>query len=166
MRSEINASEGAVKVCEIRKIPRHSREGGNPQFPRTREFNVPLPNAQEKYSVIPAKAGIHSTRHSREGGNPQFPRTREFIVPLPNAQEKHSVIPAKAGMMYLFYSIPGIWAMDSRNGWNGMNSCMCGNDVMVLCGYDVSGQSGRCSRFPFSLNSRMRGNCGFPPSRE
>ena len=60
---------------------RHSREGGNPQFPRTREFIVLLPQCLKKYSVILAKAGIHTIRHSREGGNPQFPRTREFIVP-------------------------------------------------------------------------------------
>ena len=37
---------------------RHSREGGNPQLPRTREFTDPLPDAREKYSVIPAFAGM------------------------------------------------------------------------------------------------------------
>ena len=68
----------------VHPIIRHSREGGNPQFPRMREFIVPLLQHPKKYSVIPAKAGIHPIiRHSREGGNPQFPRMREFIVPLP-----------------------------------------------------------------------------------
>ena len=82
MRSEINASEGAVKVCEIRKIPRHSREDGNPphpSFPRRRE-STPS-------SVIPAKAGIYN---SRACGNSSSR--------YPNAQEKHCVIPAFAGM--------------------------------------------------------------------
>ena len=69
-------------------IIRHSREGGNPQFPRTREFNekkhhpdrpdttfphrttsTPFPRRRESTTPI--------IRHSREGGNPQFPRTRE-----------------------------------------------------------------------------------------
>ena len=40
---------------ESTPIIRHSREGGNPQFPRTREFIVPFPNTRDKYSVIPAK---------------------------------------------------------------------------------------------------------------
>ena len=113
----------------------NSREGRNPQFPRTREFFVPLPQHLKKYSVIPAKAGIHNsrargnstthtprknTRHSREGGNPQFPSTRpqerkntpsfprrrESIIPadagihrpIPQRPKKYSVIPAKAGI--------------------------------------------------------------------
>ena len=53
---------------------RHSREGGNPQFPRMREFIVPLPRHPRKTpppfprrresipAVIPAKAGIHNSR--------------------------------------------------------------------------------------------------------
>ena len=60
---------------------RHSREGGNPQFPRMREFIVPLPRHPRK-----------TPRHSREGENqyqPSFPRRRESIP---------SVIPAKAGI--------------------------------------------------------------------
>ena len=51
-----------------------------------------------------------------------------------------------------------------RRWGSGQDSCFRGNDVeVVLCGDEVSGRSGRCF---FSLNSRMRGNCGFPPSRE
>ena len=71
--------------AEIHPIIRHSREGGNLQFPRMQEFIVPLPQRPKK-----------TLRHSREGGNPQFPRMREFIVPLPQRPKKHSVIPAKA----------------------------------------------------------------------
>ena len=33
-----------------------------PSFPRRREFIVPLPQRPKKYSVIPAKAGIHNSR--------------------------------------------------------------------------------------------------------
>ena len=72
------------------KTLRHSREGGNPQFPRMREFNVPLPQRprktlrhSQKHSVIPAKAGIHNFRAC---GN----STSHY----PNAREKHSAIPA------------------------------------------------------------------------
>ena len=86
------------------KTLRHSREGGNPQFPRMREFNEntiqtdQTPHSHtglpQRLNVIPAHAGIHRPigpmpekntasfpkilRHSREGGNPQFPRMREF----------------------------------------------------------------------------------------
>ena len=94
---------------------RHSREGGNPQFPRMREFIDPLPqrpNTRKNTSsflqkrestppVIPAKAGIHNSRVMRE-----------FIDPLPQRlntrkntssflQKREStppVIPAKAGI--------------------------------------------------------------------
>ena len=52
---------------------RHSREGGNPQLPRTREFIVPLPRRPRK-----------TLCHSREGGNPphhsSFPRRRESTI--------------------------------------------------------------------------------------
>ena len=62
------------------KTLRHSREGGNLQFPRMREFIVPLPSFPRRR-------------------NPQFPRMREFIVPLLRQHpKKHSVIPAKAGI--------------------------------------------------------------------
>ena len=40
-----------------------------PSFPRTREFIVLLPQCLKKYSVIPAKAEIHTIRHSRLRGN-------------------------------------------------------------------------------------------------
>ena len=118
VRSEINASEGGklskcVKSGKYSVIPakarihrpttsmpekdtpsfpktlRHSREGGNPQFPRMREFNDPLPQRPRKtlrhspkHSVIPAKAGIHN---SRACGN----STSHY----PDAREKHSIIP-------------------------------------------------------------------------
>ena len=89
---------------------RHSREGGNPQFPRTREFIVPLPQHPKKYSVIPptpsfprrresiipAHAGIHRPLSSH------YPNTRKntpsIPVPLPQHPKKYSVIPAKAGI--------------------------------------------------------------------
>ena len=37
-------------------------EKNTPSFPQRREFTVPLP--QKKYSVIPAKAGIHIPAHA------------------------------------------------------------------------------------------------------
>ena len=74
---------------------RHSREGGNPQFPRTREFIVPLHQSPKKHSAIPAKAEIHPiTRHSCKGGNPPHHPPflqRQESTPLP-------VIPAEAGI--------------------------------------------------------------------
>ena len=70
------------------KTLRHSREGGNPQFPRNCGNSTShYPNTQKKHSAIPAKTysaiPAKTLRHSREGGNPQFPRMREFNVPLP-----------------------------------------------------------------------------------
>ena len=102
---------------------RHSREGGNPQFPRTREFNVPLPQHPKKtlrhsrkntppfprkHSVIPAKAGIHNSRACGNSTS-HYPNTQKkhSAIPLrhsrkagihthyPNTQKKHSAIPAK-----------------------------------------------------------------------
>ena len=95
-----------------RKILRHSREGGNP--------SPHYLNARRKYSVIPAKAGIHRpTIPMPEENTPSFPRRRESIAPLSqcprkilrhsreggnpsphylNARGKYFVIPAKAGI--------------------------------------------------------------------
>ena len=83
---------------------RHSREGGNPQLPRTREFIVPLPQRPRK-----------TLRHSHAGENPphhsSFPRRRESTITAHagihrpttrDAREKHSVIPAFAEMTLIF----------------------------------------------------------------
>ena len=79
---------------ESTPVIRHSREGGNPQFPRTREFNEntiqtdqsphshtgrPQRHSRENgnsapSSVIPAKTGIHPH-------HPSFPRRRESTIP-------------------------------------------------------------------------------------
>ena len=66
---------------------RHSREGGNPQFPRMREFIVPFPQHLKKYSFIPAKAGIQREK--------TLSRATRHIIP---AQDYLNVIPAKAGI--------------------------------------------------------------------
>ena len=60
MRSSYYPNTPATPVPE--KTLRHSREGGNLQFPRMREFHRPTTPMPEK-----------TLRHSREGGNPQFP---------------------------------------------------------------------------------------------
>ena len=63
-------------------LPRHSREGGNPQLPRTRgEFNEKKHPPDRPATAFPHRTSSTSElpqRHSREGGNPQLPRTREF----------------------------------------------------------------------------------------
>ena len=108
-----------LPLC-LRKILRHSREGGNP--------SAHYPNARGKYSVIPAKAGIHRPTISMpEENTPSFPRRRESIAPLSqcprkilrhsreggnpsphylNARGKYSVIPAKAGIHRPTISMP------------------------------------------------------------
>ena len=116
-------------MCEVRKILCHSREGGNssshclnarkntPSFPRRRESIVPLPQRPKKYSVIPAKAGIHNSRAcgnltETENGNTVqtdqytlFPRKtttsfpRRTTTSFPHGRESTpSVILAKAGI--------------------------------------------------------------------
>ena len=52
------------------KTLRHSREGGNPQFPRMREFNVPLPQRPRK-----------TLRHSRDSNS--SPRLLNEYNPAP-----------------------------------------------------------------------------------
>ena len=74
------------------KTLRHSREGGNPQFPRTREFNVPLLQCPEKNTPSFPKTLRHSQKHSIIPKN-----TPSFLKTLHHSQ-KHSVIPAKAGI--------------------------------------------------------------------
>ena len=108
-------------------IIRHSREGGNPQFPRTREFIVPLPQCPKKHSAIPAKTEIHPIiRHSREGGNPQFPR------PLPQCPNARKNTPPRGNLSSHYPNARKNTPFDSR---------LCGNDVeVVLCGNEVSGQ--------------------------
>ena len=84
-RQESTPSPAIPAKAGIYPISRHSREGGNPQFPRTREFIVPLHQSPKKHSAIPACAEIHPiTRHSCKGGNHH---------PITSA-----VIPAKAGI--------------------------------------------------------------------
>ena len=89
---ESTPSSAIPAKAGIHPIIRHSREGGNPQFPRTREFNkkkhhrptrhiIPTQNYLQRH---PTHAGIHPIiRHSREGGNshPSFPRRRESTIP-------------------------------------------------------------------------------------
>ena len=83
---------------------RHSREGGNPQFPRTREFIVPLPQCPKKHSVIPAKRGnpyYSSFHNSRVRGNSSshYPNARKNTPSFPRRQGSILfVIPAKAGI--------------------------------------------------------------------
>ena len=94
---------------ESNPIIRHSREGGNPQFPRMREFIDPYPNTRKKHHVIPAHAEIQPY-------HPSFPRRRESTIPahagirkkhhrpIPHTPQRHSrekstpssVIPAHA----------------------------------------------------------------------
>ena len=58
-----------------------------PSFPRMQESTVPLPRCSRKYSVIPAKAGIHIPAHAGIYTIlatpifqfPSFPRRREWI---------------------------------------------------------------------------------------
>ena len=83
------------RACGNSATLKHHCRGFTPQFPRMREFNVPLLQCprktlhhSQKHSVIPAKAGIHN---SRACGN----STSHYS----NAREKHSIIPACAGMM-------------------------------------------------------------------
>ena len=68
----------------LRKTHRHSREGGNPQFPRMREFNENTIQTDLTPS-FPHRTTSTSFPRRRES---TFPRMREFIVPLPHAQEK------------------------------------------------------------------------------
>ena len=102
----------------IHPIIRHFREGGNPQFPRTREFTVPLPQRPKKIlrhsrkgrnpsSVIPAKTSVIPARKGRNPSHhPSFPRRRESTIPAhagihrptTPTPKKYSVIPAKAGI--------------------------------------------------------------------
>ena len=124
------------KTASFPKILRHSREGGNPQFPRMREFNE---NTLQTDQTPHFHTGLPQ-RHSREGGNPQFPRMREFnenTIQTDQTPHSHTELPQR----------------HSREGGNdgvflGMMEC--------FFGYWSSG----------TLNSRMRGNYGFPPSRE
>ena len=72
----VRIADGSPRMWEFRefivllpqgpkKILRHSREGGNPQFPRMREFNEnTILTGQTPHSCT----GLHQ-RHSREGGN-------------------------------------------------------------------------------------------------
>ena len=118
---------------------RHSREGGNPQFPRMREFIVPLPrrpNTREKHSAIPAKK--HSSTPAKkysaipaknipsfpQKNIPSFPRMREFIVPLPrrpNTREKHSDTPAKKYSAIPAKNIPSFPQRTFRHSREGGN---------------------------------------------
>ena len=87
-------------ITRPEKILRHSREGGNPQFPRMREFNentvqtdqytsfprkttTSFPHRREPTpSVIPAKTRIHRpTITMPEKNTPSFPRRRESTIP-------------------------------------------------------------------------------------
>ena len=102
-------------MCDVRKILRHSRARGNSL--------THYPNARKKYSVIPAKAGIHIPAYAGiytilatpifqfpsfpnhllkfpqvQEKSTSFPRTWESLTHYPNARKKYSVIPAKAGI--------------------------------------------------------------------
>ena len=101
-RQESTPSSAIPAKAGIHPVIRHSREGGNPQFPRTREFNENTIQTDQ----TPHSCTGPPQRHSRagrnpphrpsfpQGGNPphrpSFPRRRES-TPL-------SVIPAKAGI--------------------------------------------------------------------
>ena len=90
------------KQTKIHPIPRHPHEGGNPQFPRTREFTVPIPQCPKKHSAIPSHAGIHRpiTPNARKN-TPSFPRTRESNPPAHQPsfpRRRESTIPAHAGI--------------------------------------------------------------------
>ena len=114
-----------------KKILRHSREGGNPQFPRMREFNENTIQTGPPHSCT----GLHQ-RHSREGGNPQFPRMREFnentIQTGPphsctGLHQRHSREGGNDGVFFSGIGVVGRW-----------NSRMRGNDVeVVLRGNEV-----------------------------
>ena len=95
----------AVIPAEVEIYPiRHSREGGNPQFPRMREFTVPLPRHLRKI-----------LRHSRKDGNDvevvlrgnevsgrsgwcffvEFPRTRELWIPAFAGMTEYFRVPSR-----------------------------------------------------------------------
>ena len=77
-----------------KKTLRHSREGGNPQFPRTREFNENIIQTDQTHH-------FHTEppqHHSREGRNspPHYPNTQKNTPSFPRRRE--STIPAHAGI--------------------------------------------------------------------
>ena len=95
----------AVIPAEVEIYPiRHSREGGNPQFPRMREFIDPLPRHLRKI-----------LRHSRKDGNDvevvlrgnevsgrsgwcffvEFPRTRELWIPAFAGMTEYFRVPSR-----------------------------------------------------------------------
>ena len=107
---------------ESTPVIRHSREGGNPQFPRTREFNEntiqtdqsphshtgrPQRHSHENgnpplSSVIPAKAGIHNSR--ARGNSTKTPsRPTSHLIPT---QDDLNVIPTKTGIHPCHPSFP------------------------------------------------------------
>ena len=98
----------------IHPVIRHSREGGNPQFPRMREFNekntiqtnqtphshtgLPQRHSRENGNpsfVIPAKAGIHNSRACGNSTEKTPSRPTRHITPT---QDYLNVIPTKAGI--------------------------------------------------------------------
>ena len=125
----------------------------NPQFPRMREFIVPLPQCPGKTHHHSRKGLLRHSRedllrHSREGGNPQFPRMREFIVPLPQSPGKthrHS----RKGLL-----------RHSREGRESVNSRACGNSSS-----HYPNAQDRHSR-KHIRHSREGGNPQFPRMRE
>ena len=150
------------RMRESNPIIRHSRKGGN----------------QTPSSVIPAKAGIHNSRACGNSSS-HYPNARKNTPPFPRMRESNpiirhsrkggnptpsSVIPAKAGIH---------------------NSRACGNSTKRntiqtdQTPHPHTGLPQRHSRFrgnagvfffghwgKRTMNSRLRGNCGFPPSRE
>ena len=85
------------------KTLRHSREGGNPQFPK---FIVPLPQCPRKTLRHPGGNPPRACGRKPEKNTPSFPRRRESTIPahagihrpITPHPRKHSVIPAKAGI--------------------------------------------------------------------
>ena len=101
----------------------HKARKNTPSFPRRRESIAPLSQCPKKYSVIPAKAGIHN---SRLRGNLTKTPSR-----LTNTLHSHARFPHRRK------STPSVISTKTRignieDGLHCVNSRMRGNDEVLL----------------------------------
>ena len=165
-RQESTPSSAIPAKAGIHPVIRHSREGGNPQFPRTREFNENTIQTDQ----TPHSCTGPPQRHSRAGGNPPhrppFLRRRES-TPL-------SVIPAKAGIHNSrergnSTKTPSRLTRHLIPAQDHLNAIPAQAGIHPIVRHSREG--GNVIRSVFfghwgNGHSRMRGNDGFPPSRE
>ena len=143
---------------------RHSREGGNPHpsFPRMRAIPKPTETPHShtgllRHSTIPAHpahqpvipTGGKPQRHSRKGGNPFIPFPQKPTPSFPRRRE--STIPAHAGIQ-------------RKHHPNQPDTSFPHRTTSTSFPQSAGIQTHQChfGHWGHRINSRVRGNCGFP----